>query len=75
MRPRGEVDFLDASATLAEAREVIRRTPHSRFPVTRNHSVDDVIGFVHVRDMLSGSSVEQVGRRRAPSRPSSARSR
>lgn len=53
MRPRGEVDFLDVSATLDEAREVIRRTPHSRFPVTRGHSVDDVIGFVHVRDLLS----------------------
>ena len=53
MRPRGEVDFLDASSTLAEAREVISRTPHSRFPVTRRHSVDDVVGFVHVRDILS----------------------
>lgn len=53
MRPRGEVDFLDASATLAQAREVISRTPHSRFPVTRRHSVDDIVGFVHVRDILS----------------------
>jgi len=56
MRPRGEVDFLDASATLAEAREVISRTPHSRFPVTRRHSVDDVVGFVHVRDLLSADA-------------------
>ena len=56
MRPRGEVDFLDASATLAEAREVISRTPHSRFPVTRRHSVDDVVGFVHVRDILSADA-------------------
>ena len=53
MRPRGEVDFLDESATLAQAREVIARTPHSRFPVTRRHSVDDILGFVHVRDILS----------------------
>lgn len=53
MRPRGEVDFLDASATLRQARQVIRCTPHSRFPVTRNHSSDDIIGFVHVRDLLS----------------------
>ena len=53
MRPRGEVDFLDATSTLAQAREVIRRTPHSRFPVTRSHSVDDIVGFVHVRDILS----------------------
>lgn len=53
MRPRGEVDFLDVSVTLKQAREVIARTPHSRFPVTRQHSVDDVVGFVHVRDLLS----------------------
>ncbi|GAA4124516.1 hemolysin family protein [Knoellia locipacati] len=56
MRPRGEVDFLDSSSTLAEAREVISRTPHSRFPVTRRHSVDDVVGFVHVRDILSADA-------------------
>ncbi|CAN7402929.1 hemolysin family protein [Knoellia sp. LjRoot47] len=56
MRPRGEVDFLDASATLAEARAVIASTPHSRFPVTRRHSVDDVVGFVHVRDILSADA-------------------
>ncbi|GGB69172.1 membrane protein [Knoellia flava TL1] len=58
MRPRGEVDFLDASATLAQAREVIARTPHSRFPVTRRHSVDDIVGFVHVRDILSADDSE-----------------
>lgn len=58
MRPRGEVDFLDVTATLTHTRQVIRSTPHSRFPVTRNHSVDDVIGFVHVRDLLSAEPVE-----------------
>ncbi|WP_353953451.1 hemolysin family protein [Knoellia sp. S7-12] len=58
MRPRGEVDFLDVTVTLEHTREVIRSTPHSRFPVTRNHSVDDVIGFVHVRDLLSAEPVE-----------------
>ncbi|MFW5471760.1 hemolysin family protein [Knoellia sp. CPCC 206450] len=63
MRPRGEVDFLDASATLAQAREVIARTPHSRFPVTRRHSVDDILGFVHVRDILSADDAAGAGGR------------
>ncbi|KGN39035.1 hemolysin family protein [Knoellia subterranea] len=58
MRPRGEVDFLDTSTTLEQARSVIATTPHSRFPVTRHHSVDDVVGFVHVRDLLSEEAGE-----------------
>lgn len=61
MRPRGEVDFLDVTATLEQVREAIRSTPHSRFPVTRNHSVDDVVGFVHVRDLLSAGPDEDGG--------------
>ncbi|KGN42159.1 hemolysin family protein [Knoellia aerolata] len=66
MRPRGEVDFLDTSSTLEEARAVIRRTPHSRFPVTRHHSADDVVGFVHVRDLLSADPDDTSGATIAP---------
>jgi putative hemolysin len=51
MIPRTEVDFLEASALVhAAAREALHQ-PHSRYPVTRG-SADDVIGFVHVRDLL-----------------------
>lgn len=51
MRPRGEVDFLEGDQPIAVAIDAVRQLPHSRYPVTGS-SVDDVIGFVHVRDLL-----------------------
>ncbi|MEJ2865266.1 hemolysin family protein [Actinomycetospora flava] len=52
MIPRTEVDFLDADLTAAEAVAQISDRPHSRYPVI-GESVDDVVGFVHVRDVLT----------------------
>jgi putative hemolysin len=52
MVPRTEVDFLDVGLTLAEAKAIAVRTAHSRYPVTRGSS-DEVIGFLHVRDLLN----------------------
>ncbi|WP_159798752.1 hemolysin family protein [Puerhibacterium puerhi] len=52
MRPRGEVVFLEASLTLAEAAERSRDLPYSRYPVT-GADFDDVLGFVHVRDLFA----------------------
>jgi putative hemolysin len=49
--PRTEVDFLPASMPLAQAVVVAARATHSRFPVFED-SYDDVIGFVHARDLL-----------------------
>ena len=57
MRPRGAVDFLAASTPLHEASAAIRLMPHSRYPVTAE-SVDDVVGFVHVRDVLGRLDVD-----------------
>lgn len=51
MVPRTEVAFLEAGMSLAEAERVVRSSSHSRFPV-RDGTKDDVIGFVHVRDLL-----------------------
>jgi putative hemolysin len=51
MVPRTEVEFLDASLTLARAFKVAASSTHSRFPVVRG-SHDDVIGFVHIRDLV-----------------------
>lgn len=51
MQPRHSVDFLLASMSLGDAAAAIRDKPHSRYPVT-GASVDDVVGFVHVRDLL-----------------------
>ncbi|MEU8346850.1 CBS domain-containing protein [Actinomadura meyerae] len=49
--PRTEVVFLDAEITLTAAARLAARSPHSRFPVCRD-SHDEVIGFVHIRDLL-----------------------
>lgn len=49
--PRTEVVFLDAALPLASAAKIAAASPHSRFPVCRD-SHDEVIGFVHLRDLL-----------------------
>ena len=51
MIPRTEVDFLDASTPVYKAAREALTQPHSRYPVIRG-SADDVLGFVHVRDLL-----------------------
>jgi putative hemolysin len=49
--PRTEVDFLPASMPLEQAMAIAVKATHSRFPVFED-SYDDVIGFVHARDLL-----------------------
>ncbi len=51
MRPRGEVTFLEADLTLAQARDAVRGRPYSRYPVT-GENFDDVLGFLHIRELL-----------------------
>ena len=49
--PRTEVVFLDAETPVAEAAAIAAGVPHSRLPVYAG-TYDNVIGFVHVRDLL-----------------------
>jgi putative hemolysin len=61
--PRTEVEFLAAVMSLADAAAITANATHSRFPVYQE-SYDDVIGFVHVRDLLgpgSGDRSRRVG--------------
>lgn len=51
MVPRTEADFLDVGLPLPEAIELCRSLPQSRYPVIRG-SADDVVGFVHIRDLF-----------------------
>jgi putative hemolysin len=51
MVPRTEVDFLDASTPVYKAVRIVADLPHSRYPVIQG-SADDVVGFVHVRDLF-----------------------
>jgi putative hemolysin len=54
MVPRTEVDFMDASLTVGKAIALAIERAHSRYPVVRGSS-DEVIGFIHVRDLLDTS--------------------
>lgn len=54
MRPRGEVEFIAGDVPLEDARVVIGSLPHSRYPVT-GEDFDDILGFLHVRDLLDPS--------------------
>ncbi len=52
MIPRTEVDFIDASTPIFKAASFASERPHSRYPVIQGSS-DDIIGFLHVRDLYS----------------------
>jgi putative hemolysin len=62
--PRTEVEFLPAVMPLTEAAAIAVHARYSRFPVYQE-SYDDVIGFVHARDLLGagedGDEVRRVG--------------
>jgi putative hemolysin len=59
--PRTEVEFLPAAMPLAEAASTVEHARYSRFPVYQE-SYDDVIGFVHSRDLLDSRAAAD-GRR------------
>jgi putative hemolysin len=68
MVPRTDVLFLDAAQPVAEALRVVRQASHSRFPII-DGSQDDVVGFVHLRDLAirpdgdtGGKTVGQLAR-------------
>lgn len=50
MRPRPEVAALDGTGTVQQTAAEVRQLPYSRFPIV-DRSIDDIIGFVHVRDL------------------------
>jgi len=52
MLPRNQVAGIRSDADREEVRSVLRTTRHSRYPVYRDQ-LDDVIGYVHVKDLLS----------------------
>jgi putative hemolysin len=51
MLPRTEVDFFDGEMPAYKAVKFAAERPHSRYPVM-NGSADDIVGFVHVRDLF-----------------------
>ena len=51
MVPRTEVEFLSGDLAAHAALRQMETATHSRFPVTGS-SVDDVLGFIHIRDLM-----------------------
>ncbi len=58
MIPRTEVAFLDASTSVQKAMRTVAELPHSRYPVIRD-GADDVVGFVHVRDLFDPATTSR----------------
>lgn len=51
MVPRTEVDFIDGSLSITKAIAFASEKAHSRYPIVRGSS-DEVVGFIHVRDLI-----------------------
>lgn len=51
MTPRRQMVTIDASRSIDDLRTLVRNEQFSRIPVTSG-SIDNIIGFVHVRDMF-----------------------
>jgi putative hemolysin len=51
MVPRTDVTFLEAGMTISRAAKLAAESTHSRYPVIGRGN-DDVLGFVHLRDLL-----------------------
>lgn len=64
MVPRTEVDFLPADMPISLAYREVRGAPHSRYPVT-DGSPDQVVGFLHVRDLMDVEGAARAGEVRA----------
>src|SRR5437764_4065914 len=60
MVPRTEVEFMDASWSATRAIKFASTAPHSRFPIVRG-SPDEVVGFVHVRDLYGSTGAARRG--------------
>ena len=52
LRPRGDVFVLDADQPVHEALVQLADSGHSRAPVGLRGSLDDLVGVVHLRDLL-----------------------
>jgi putative hemolysin len=53
MVPRTEVMFLEANMTVSKAAKLAATDPHERYPVM-GRTYDEILGFVHIRDLLLG---------------------
>jgi len=62
MTPRPMIVAIQADKTLEDLRELVISEQYSRIPVYES-SIDDIIGFVHVRDMFEMDETERRNRK------------
>ncbi|UYG15955.1 hemolysin family protein [Brachybacterium huguangmaarense] len=60
MRPRPDVTALAVASTISQAVASVRDLPFSRYPVSEG-SIDDLVGFVHVRDLFEAVGADPEG--------------
>jgi CBS domain containing-hemolysin-like protein len=58
MTPRPRIVAIEASSSLEELRQLLIHEKYSRIPVYR-HDIDEILGFVHVRDLLEVEESER----------------
>ncbi len=51
MVPRVRITGIPVGASFQEVREIVRRHPHTRYPVYRGN-LDDIVGMVHIKDLF-----------------------
>ncbi|MFT0846597.1 hemolysin family protein [Actinomycetaceae bacterium L2_0104] len=62
MTPRTEVEFFAADTPVSQVRREVSKLEHSRYPVRGGMSDDDVVGFIHIRDLIAPpASVSTIG--------------
>ena len=62
MTPRPKMVAIEANRSLEDLRELVIHEQYSRIPVYEK-TIDNIIGFVHVRDMFELDEAERRGRR------------
>lgn len=60
LTPRPDVDFLHADSTVEDVERLVVDTGRSRYPVI-GETTDDVLGFVHIRDLLTIDDDKRAG--------------
>jgi len=61
MVARGRICAVPASATLRQVETVIHDRGHTRVPVVGDHDLDDIVGFIHSKDLLALDDAELDG--------------
>lgn len=51
--PRPDIVFLSTDRTLAQNRKIAEASGYTRFPLCENGSTDEIVGMIHIRDLLS----------------------